>query len=100
MMNLPEGLMCKCGCVRPSISCNLFAPSSFQRLSMLRGDDNCVDLPWFHGPVCFLQIFNRNLCLAVRPQPPQQTTLTHICQFLTKTRGHGVGQWHAILSFI
>merc|ERR1712217_699663 len=86
------------------ISSNVFFTTSstisFQRFRMLSRDDNCVNLPRFHRPICFLQIFNCNLRLAVRPQPPEQTTLTHICQLLAQSGGHGVSQRHAILSLV
>merc|ERR1719433_1801004 len=59
-----------------------------------------MDLLRLNRAVLSLQILNRDLSLAVRPQPPQQATLAHVGQLLAQASGHGVRQWHAILSLI
>mmetsp|Transcript_42691 Transcript_42691/g.108390 ORF Transcript_42691/g.108390 Transcript_42691/m.108390 type:complete len:214 (-) Transcript_42691:34-675(-) len=47
-----------------------------------------------------LQVLDRHLCLAVRPQPPEQAALADVRQFLAKASGHGVRQRHAILGLV
>merc|ERR1719150_2124880 len=47
-----------------------------------------------------LQILDRDLRLAVWPQPPQQAALAHVGQLLAQAGCHGVCQRHAIFSLI
>mmetsp|Transcript_24541 Transcript_24541/g.52088 ORF Transcript_24541/g.52088 Transcript_24541/m.52088 type:complete len:274 (-) Transcript_24541:168-989(-) len=70
------------------------------RLSMLRGDDNGVELQRLHRAIRLLQVLNGDLGLAVGAQPPEQAALAHIRQLLPQLRGHRVGKWHAILGLV
>merc|ERR1711959_859678 len=67
---------------------------------MLSGDDDSVDFLGLHRTIGLLFVLNCHLSLAIWSKPPQLTTLTHISESLTETRGHGMSQRHGIFGFI
>ena len=78
----------------------LLAAHSLQRLSVLSGNHHGVDLLWLNGAIRVLQVLNGHLGLAIWAQPPALTALANISQGLAPTRGHGVGQRHAVRCLI
>merc|ERR1719293_21706 len=89
------------GCrVRALVPSHLLAAGGLQRLRMLCGDHNGMDLLRLNRAILPLQILDGDLSLAIWPQPPEQSALAHVCQLLPQARGHGMCQWHAILRLI
>ena len=78
----------------------LLAAHGLQRLSVLSGNHHGVDLLWLNGAIRVLQVLNGHLGLAIWAQPPALTALANISQGLAQTRGHGVGQRHAVRCLI
>merc|ERR1712079_961763 len=87
-------------CVLASVTCNLVTSRGLQGLSMLRGYDDRVNLPWLHGTICLFKVLNGHLGLSIGPQPPKQSIFAHVCQLLAEARGHRVRQWHAIRGLV
>merc|ERR1719405_200745 len=83
-----------------TVASTLLGTHSLQGLSMLGGNDYGVDLQRLYRAICFLQVLDGHLCLAIRTQPPQRAILTHICQLFAEASCHRVCQRHAILRLI
>mmetsp|Transcript_88806 Transcript_88806/g.197346 ORF Transcript_88806/g.197346 Transcript_88806/m.197346 type:complete len:274 (+) Transcript_88806:692-1513(+) len=86
--------------VRACVARHFRTACGLARLSMLRGNDNGVELQRLHRAIRLLQVLNGDLGLAVGAQPPEQAALAHIRQLLPQLRGHRVGEWHAILRLV
>mmetsp|Transcript_30132 Transcript_30132/g.86786 ORF Transcript_30132/g.86786 Transcript_30132/m.86786 type:complete len:315 (-) Transcript_30132:61-1005(-) len=82
------------------VALDLLLARGLQGLRMLRGDHHCVDLPRLHGAVRSLQVLDRHLRLAIRPQPPEQAALAHVGQCLAQARRDGMREGHAILGLV
>mmetsp|Transcript_44099 Transcript_44099/g.89002 ORF Transcript_44099/g.89002 Transcript_44099/m.89002 type:complete len:230 (-) Transcript_44099:33-722(-) len=63
---------------------------------MLRGDDDGVELLRLDGAVSLLQVLDRDLRLAIGPQPPERAVLAHVRQLLAQLGRDGVRQRHAV----
>ena len=59
-----------------------------------------MHLPGLHRAICFLQVLDGNLSLAIRAHSLQLALLAHICGFLAQGRCHGVCEGHLVSSLI
>merc|ERR1719188_355616 len=66
--------------LRTGVSGALLGTLGLERLRVLRGDDDSVDLAGLHRAIRFLQVLNRHLRLPVGAQPPEKTTLPNVGQ--------------------
>merc|ERR1719473_1525270 len=63
---------CWCCHLWSLVALALLAAQGLRWLSMLRRDDNCVNLQRLHRSVIVLLVLNCHLGLAIRTQPPQR----------------------------
>mmetsp|Transcript_27028 Transcript_27028/g.49183 ORF Transcript_27028/g.49183 Transcript_27028/m.49183 type:complete len:285 (-) Transcript_27028:102-956(-) len=82
------------------LSALLLRALGLERLSVLSGDDNGVDLERSDGSIAVLLVLNGDLSLSVGAQPPQGSVLADIGEDLSQLGGHHVGQGHAVLGLI
>merc|ERR1719386_254658 len=76
------------------------AALSLRWLSVLRRNDNCVNLQRLHGAIVILLVLDCHLSLAIGPQPPQRTVLADICQLLAQAGCNEDCQGHANFGLI
>ena len=62
---------------------------------MLGRYNNCVNLCWLA-----VNIFNSNLCLAVRTEVSKSAVLAHVCKALCKLVSERNWHWHKLRSFV
>jgi len=70
--------------LRPNGVGNLPASCGPHGLRMLRGNLHGMDPLRLHGTISTLQVLDGHLRPAVRPQPPEQATLTYALWILTR----------------
>mmetsp|Transcript_24426 Transcript_24426/g.58520 ORF Transcript_24426/g.58520 Transcript_24426/m.58520 type:complete len:497 (+) Transcript_24426:101-1591(+) len=67
-----------------------------ERLGVLGGDDDRVDLLRLDRAVGLLHVLDRDLRLAVRAQPPERAVLAHVGELLAQAGRDQVRQRHAV----
>merc|ERR550539_2281777 len=68
-------------------------------LRVLDRDNNGVNPDWHAGAVVEV-IFTSDLCLGIRPRPPEGAVAAHVCYLAVQRVGEGDCEGHALLSLV